>query len=80
MTRRLSEGWNRVTAAKGDALGAPPRRRKRQFTTTEWEAINSALAQCLAGPLDGFNEGSPDEERTLRAMRRAQEKVWERLL
>lgn len=54
------------------------KRMSRRLTQSEWAAIDKALAQALAGPLDGdFTE--EEEARISRDMESAQKKVWERM-
>lgn len=48
---------------------------KPTLTDVEWHAVETALNQCLAGFLDGFDEGSPEYGRMERAMSRALAKV-----
>lgn len=50
-----------------------------RFTHREMEAIETALNQCLAGPLDGYDEGTPEALDKERAMRAALAKMQARL-
>lgn len=56
------------------------RRKQKKLTITEWEAIETALNQCLAGEvLDGYDEDDPEHGRKWRAMERALTKVQHNL-
>ena len=46
-----------------------------QLTRREWEAVRNALHATLAGPLDGFDEGSREETVEFAARRRALAKI-----
>lgn len=51
----------------------------QRLTKPEWRAISTALGQCLAAPLDGFDEDDPETQKMVNAMESAQQKVWERI-
>lgn len=53
---------------------------RKILTIIEWEAVETALNQCLAGEvLDGFDEHDSEHGRKWRAMERALAKVQHNL-